>query len=488
MLGITRTQVPTLYQQALGHMGKGDYAAAETVFQSLLLVVPDLAEVHYQLARLDHWSGDAPAALTHLGKALALKPKEPALWELAAEIHGMAGDTDSAVAAYDAMIKLAPAALKPKVEKAHYLQTAGDFETSERLFRRLLKQHPYEGELYRLFLASKTVSPADPLVAAMIKALKHPRMSAAGKMHLNFAMAKVMEDAGETDRVFGFLDRANAIQQKSFPRDATASARERAGVLAAQAEGLDHKIEAQGTPTPIFVTGMPRSGTTLVERIIASHSAVEAGGETGHAMKLAYQHFGMGDKMRPLADISDDALDRYATYYRRSLRGATHKDARYVTDKSIRSEYVFGLIHAAVPDARVIVVHRDPRDIALSIYKNYFKDGTHRYANDLRAIAETIHAFHQSVALWKDRLPGMIHEVQYEELVNDPEPQARALIGAAGLDWEDACLDFHKARGPVKTLSFQQVRQPIHKGRADAWRKFATDLKPFTDAWEALTK
>ncbi|MEC3859911.1 sulfotransferase [Mesobacterium sp. TK19101] len=487
MLGVTRAQVPKLYQQGLGLVAKGDHEAAEQVFRSLLVVAPEVAEIHYQLARIAKSGGDAPAAIAHLEQALALKPKETALWELAAEIHGLAGDTDRAVAAFDAMIKLAPAALKPKVEKAHFLQTAGDFETSERLFRRLLKQNPYEGELYRLFLASKKVTPSDPLVAAMVKALKHPRMSEAGKMHLNFAMAKVMEDNGEPAKAFAFLDRANALQQKSFPRDAEASERERVGVLAAQAHGLDRQIEARGTPTPIFVTGMPRSGTTLVERIIASHSLVEAGGETGHAMKLAYQNFGVGEKIRQLRDIPDDALARYAAQYRRSLRGVTHKDALYVTDKSIRSEYVFGFVHAALPDARVIVVHRDPRDIALSIYKNYFKDGTHRYANDLRDIAETIHAFHQSVALWKDRLPGMIHEVQYEDLVTDPEPQARALIAAAGLDWEDACLEFHKVKGTVKTLSFQQVRQPIHKGRAEAWRKCETELKPFTDAWEALT-
>jgi hypothetical protein len=228
---------------------------------------------------------------------------------------------------------------------------------------------------------------------------------------------------------------------------------------------------------------MPRSGTTLVEQIVASHDTARAGGEMGHALRLAFRHFVKAGRVTPLRDLGPADLAHYAADYLALARRDTQATAGVITDKSIQTHMIFGLVRRALAGARIVIVHRDPRDIALSIYKTPFRLGTHRYSNDLADIADEIKRFRRSVAHWRERMPSALHEVRYEDLVADPEPQARALIAAAGLDWQDACLSFHERGGAVRTLSVAQVRQPIHAGRREAWRKFEAQLQPFIDAW-----
>jgi hypothetical protein len=230
----------------------------------------------------------------------------------------------------------------------------------------------------------------------------------------------------------------------------------------------------------VFVCGLPRSGTTLVEQIIAAHSAARAGGEMGHALLKAHQMLGLD---KPLRDTAAESFHDWATAVMRLAMRDAGPGAGVITEKAIQSHRIFGLIHRTLPGARLIVVHRDPRDIALSVYKNHFATGAHRYANDLADIAGEIRLFRDSIAYWKAQLPGAIHEVHYEELVADAESQSRALIAAAGLDWEDGCLRFHEAKGAVQTLSIAQVRQPIHAGRRQAWKAYETELQPFIQAW-----
>lgn len=487
MLPLTRASVPGLYQRAIALHQAAQFAQAEAVYLQILTIVPDLPEVRFRLAQLNLQRGTPEQGVDHLQAALEQKSDQPELWKLATDLYAALGETDQVLAAHDALIRLNPKGIKPKADKAFYLQSAGRLVEAEKLLRKLLKQSPLDGELYRMLAIAHKFVPGDPLIRDMQKAFAHPRQTNISKMHMAFALAKAMEDSGAYDQVFKALRLANGLQRETYPSNLDAREAERRGVLAAQSDPSPNPVTQAGSPTPVFVTGMPRSGTTLVEQIIASHSRVLAGGEMGHALKIAYGLFGAGQHMTPLPGIAKERLAEYAQRYRQALRSSVLGAGAYVTDKSIKSELVFGLIRAAMPDARFVVVHRDPRDIALSIYKNYFHDGRHRYSNDLAEIAATIHSFQETVAFWKAHDPEMIHEVHYEDLVTDPEPQSRALIAAAGLEWEDQCLDFHKSKAVVKTLSLAQVRQPIHAGRTKAWQRYEADLKPFSDAWEALT-
>lgn len=475
--------VKTIYDKALALAHQGDVAQAAGLLDGLALQAPNLPEIHFQRARLAARLGDQDKRLSSIDRALELRPSEPAILTEAIAAHSLAGHHDTVLSLFDRLIALDPKAIKPQAEKALYLQTAGRFDDSENLLRKLQKKHPYDAELYRMLATTIRIQPNDPMIGAMRRLANHPKLSPQGRMHINFALAKAMEDTKTTAKVFPHLNIANKAQAELWPDDPNARNAERNGVLAAQ-KGLSQVAGSTGThPSLIFVTGLPRSGTTLAEQIIASHSKVHAGGEMATALRTAYDLFRAGAEMRPLANEPQDRLKDFATRLNSAIHPFANPTKTHLTDKSIMAYLIYGLLHATLPNARFIVVHRDPRDIALSIYKNHFSAGTHRYANDLAAIAEVIKSFRQIIAHWRDTLPDRFAEIRYEDLVSDPETQSKHLIAAAGLDWEDQCLNFHEKGGTVKTLSLHQVRQPIYKSSAAAWRRYETELQPFIDAW-----
>lgn len=475
--------VKSTYDKALTLARQGDVVQAASLLDGLALTAPSLPEIHFQRARLAARLGDQDNRLSSIDRAVSLRATEPAILTEAIAAHSAAGHHDTVLDLYDQLIALDPKAIKPQAEKALYLQTAGRFEESEKLLRKLQKKHPHDAELYRMLATTIRIAPNDPMIGAMRRLASHPRLSALGRMHINFALAKAMEDTKNTAKVFPHLHLANKTQAELFPDDPASRATEREGVLAAQ-RNLNIVPAAKGTdPALIFVTGLPRSGTTLVEQIIGSHSKVHTGGEMATALRTAYSVFGQGAEMRRLTEEPADSFHTFTQRLDSALHSFADPAKPYLTDKSIMVFLIYGLLHAALPNARFIVVHRDPRDIALSIYKNHFNAGTHRYANDLATIAEVIKSFRQIISHWRDTLPDRFAEVRYEDLVADPETQSKRLIASAGLDWEDQCLNFHQKGGTVKTLSLHQVRQPIYQSSAAAWRRYETELQPFIDAW-----
>lgn len=475
--------IRSTYDKALILARQGEIAQAASLLDGLALTAPNLPEIHFQRARLAARSGDHEKRLSSIDRALALRPHEPAVLTEAIDAHGTAGHHDMVLDLYDRLIATDPKAIKPQAEKALYLQTAGRFDESEKLLRKLQSKHPNDAELYRMLATTIRIDPKDPMIGAMRRLANHPRLSVQGRMHINFALAKAMEDTKNTAKVFPHLRLANKAQAELFPDDPASRTAERTGVLAAQ-KGLAAVEGTKGTnPALIFVTGLPRSGTTLVEQIIASHSKVQAGGEMATALRTAYTVFGQGADMRRLPKEPPQTFHDFTNRLNDANRAFANPAKPYLTDKSIMAFLIYGLLHATLPNARFIVVHRDPRDIALSIYKNHFSAGTHRYANDLASIADVIKTFREVIAHWRQTLPDRLTEFRYEDLVADPESQSRRLIDAAGLDWEDQCLNFHEKGGTVKTLSLHQVRQPIYKSSTAAWRRYETELQPFIDAW-----
>ncbi|MBV2358878.1 sulfotransferase [Thalassococcus sp. CAU 1522] len=483
MLSLPAAEKRRLFAEALAHRKARRFDAAKDILKRLMLSEPGNAELHFLMSQVAYDEGDRDQALQQMAEATRHAPENAKLLTSAAERFAQLQANDLALAAFDRLIALDPKAVAPRANRARHLQVMGRLDEAEAELRKLIARHEADLELYRILLGTVRPKPNDPILRKMERFWTSSRMNDEARMNLGFALAKAMEDTGQFDRVFGFLAAANQAQRKLAPYSAETLRAETDRLLAAQDGAELTPADGVAEISSVFVCGMPRSGTTLAEQILGQHSAVTAGGELGHAYRQAILTFGDGDGLKPLSSLSSKSLRLWADRYQRMVRRDTGATSPVVTDKSMRTERLFGYIRRGIPGAGMIVIHRDPRDIALSIYKNHFALGTHRYANDLADIAFVIKLFRRSVALWRDRMPGIVHEVRYEDLVMDPEPHARALVAAAGLDWQESCLRIQDSKSTVQTLSLAQVRQPIHAGRRQAWRRYETEMAPFIDAW-----
>ncbi|MFV0336000.1 MAG: tetratricopeptide repeat-containing sulfotransferase family protein [Tropicimonas sp.] len=483
MLPLNPARFSEQFQKARKLQAAGRLAEAGSIYEALAAMAPDRPEIPFQRAAIAWQQGEEALAIDHLRRARKASPQDPRILKVLADRLFDIGEDGEALEINEAMIAAFPGDAGLRIDRGFHLQRRGDFEAAERELWQAMKLDPARGEPYRMLARNRKLKAGDPLIARMQKALKNSGLKPGAREEIQFAMAKAMEDTGQHDRVFGYLTPANAAMKQRYGYDVASRRKEVDGLIAAfRGHDFTAPPTGEGAFAPIFVTGLPRSGTTLVERILASHSRVTAGGEMPFAVRSAYSVIGDSQRgFRPMADITAADLALIGERYEQAVRKAVSFD-RIVTDKAIQAHLVMGLLRQAIPGARFIVVRRDPRDCLYSIYKNMFAPGKHRYAYDLEDLAAYYASFLKILDFWREVMPGGFHEVHYEDLVADPEPQSRALIAAAGLDWEDACLQSHKSGGAVKTLSMQQVRQPIYRSSAQAWRRYEAELQPLVAA------
>ncbi|MEL7211036.1 MAG: sulfotransferase [Pseudomonadota bacterium] len=475
-----KQSVQALFEKGAKLARAGDLNGAAKQFRLIVKTNPNVAEAQFQLGQIAARQGNGVEATTRFAAAYKLRPSEPGVIAAYAGALHQAGKDAAALPLYDKLIALRPNDAKPRADKAFLLQRAGQFDAAEAEFRAALANDPYDGELYRVFLATKKLDADDPLIPSMKTAWGSVKLNDRARANLGYALAKVMEDTGQHDQVFKYLDPANALMANAFPFQMSERVAEVQTIRRLFDDWTPPKLEKTTNAQPIFITGMPRSGTTLVEQILASHSRVTGGGELAIALKLAYQTIGFEDGgVMPGPKAITDLGFAYEKELKRKI--GPHGIA---TDKSIQTYMVMGLMKHAIPGAKFVIVKRDPRDVGLSIYKNYFAAGTHRYATDLRVIGEYIALYEQLIAFWKARIPDAIYEVAYEDLIANPEEETRKLVAACGLDWEDACLTFHETKRDVKTLSLHQVRQPIYASSTKAWMRYEKELAPLIEALE----
>ncbi|SNT05721.1 tetratricopeptide repeat-containing sulfotransferase family protein [Tropicimonas sediminicola] len=485
MLPLNPSRIPTEFKRAQDLQRSGEFEKAKAIYKAIADVAPRLTEVHFHLGRIAFDQGDTDGALAHLERARRLKPAEPAILSAMTAVLSSVGRDKDAITLYDDALATHPTAENLRIDRAFLLQRMGEIDRADRELRRVLKKSPLRGDVYRMLVVPKKVKADDPVIRMMEQAHADPRVKGANRVQLQFALAKAMEDTGQTKRVFTYLTPANRATKELYKYDVS-ERRDEVEALIDAFSGHDFTPSAPASEdfAPIFVTGLPRSGTTLVEQVLASHSQVTAAGEQSISPRLCFGVIGMPKTgFRPAAELSGTEIEGLGQAYQDAIRKAVAFD-RVVTDKGIQSHLFMGLLKQAIPSARFVVVRRDPRDLLFSIYKNQFKPGTHRYAYDLEDLAAYYATFLRMLDFWREALPGGFHEISYEALVADPEAESRALVEAAGLEWEDACLEFHAAKREVKTLSIGQVRQPIYTTSARAWVKYETELAPLTAALE----
>ena len=301
------------------------------------------------------------------------------------------------------------------------------------------------------------------------------------KMHLAFGLGKAYEDLEQYGKAFEFFLEGNRLKRKTFSYDVSREegklCRLREAFRATFVRGLG--AAGNRSKVPIFVLGMPRSGTSLVKQILSSHADVFGAGELTLVEDTCAGHEGAGDKPWPerVCDFKDEDFHRCGSEYLSALRKQS-PPARHIIDMMPGNFERTGFIRLMLPSARIIHVRRHPLDTCFSIFANYFA-AHHPYAYDLRELGTYYRSYYEaSMAHWRRVLPNAMFELSYEDLVASPEAEIRRLLDHCGLPFDAACLDFHKTKRAVQTNSAIQVRQPIYDSSVGRWRHFEEELEP----------
>ena len=313
-------------------------------------------------------------------------------------------------------------------------------------------------------------------------------------LYLHFALAKAYEDCGEYDKAFEHLHRGNSIKWESLDYSPRTELDMIKGIIESYTPEVFQAGSGMGQESelPVFIIGMPRCGSTLVEQILDCHPAIVSTGETDlfrRVLNLAGRARGHGEDMiHYILESANMAGPQYLDTLE-TFAPSTHKalEATRITDKTLNNFLYLGLIHLAMPNARVIHCRRDPVDICLSCYKQIF-DFSLEYTYDLETLGTYYRYYHELMLHWEDVLPGRYLELRYEELVEEPEREIRRILDWLGLEFSPACLEFHKNKRQVKTASLAQVRQPMYKGSVKLWRRYEKHLAPLLEVLGPLVE
>ena len=303
------------------------------------------------------------------------------------------------------------------------------------------------------------------------------RLPSGKKVYLHFALAKALEDVGDYRRSFEHLLQGNALKRREVNYNEAANQQTIAGLIYAFDSALLARFQGMGdrSTVPIFVLGMPRSGSTLVEQILASHPLVHGAGELMNLSRVVKEASDAARRPQGLAggtrSFEADDYRRIGQEYLASLPPLPEGKTR-ITDKAPGNFFQVGLIHLALPNARIIHTLRDPVDTCLSCFSRLFTRGQ-TYSYNLSELGRYYRGYRELMAHWQSVLPaGAMLDVSYEEVVDNLEEQARRLIDFCGLPWDDRCLSFHKTRRPILTASSVQVRQPVYRTSVQRWRRY----------------
>jgi tetratricopeptide (TPR) repeat protein len=469
---------------ALKDQGKLDEAV--TCYRQALVLKPDYPEAHNNLGAALMAQGKLDEAVTCYRQALVLKPDYPEAHNNLGAALMAQGKRDEAVACYRQALVLRPVFAEAHNNMGNVLRSLGRLNEARDYFGKAIRLAPKNPVFYFSLAASKQFAAGDPHLAAMQELAQDiGRLNAEQQIYLHFGLGKALADVKQHEQAFHYLLQGNALKRQQIAYDEAATLEFFQRIQTVFTPELMRSKQGPGNPStvPVFILGMPRSGTTLVEQILASHPKIFGAGERDDFKKAVIR---LSDRKRVsfpelVSTVSDEDLRQLGTSYLDVIR-ATAPEALRITDKMLLNFHYIGLIHLALPHARIIHTRRDPIDTCLSCFSTLFT-ANQPFSYDLAELGRYYRAYEALMQHWRNVLPnGVMLEVQYEQVVDDLEGQARRLVAHCGLDWDDACLAFHKTQRPVWTASVTQVRQPIYKSAVGRWRVYERFLGPLTKA------
>jgi len=497
----------------------GHHEQAKQLMHKSLSVNPNQPNVWYNLARAHYLSGERHESIAANTRAIALNPSHAEAYYNRANVQAEIRQYDAAIADYLQALRLDPnhwdagrnLALTYREIQQHdacidqlqrmiiqypddaqlhrslglTLRDVGDVAGAREHLTKAVALAPHDCELrYNLGLVKKYDAQDQVAIGEMEALAAQPNKPPQEGGYIHFALAKIYETLKDDAKAFTHYEQANAHIRSTIDYSTK------------RVEQYFDRLKAIFTPefiarnqqqseqalskTPIFILGMPRSGSTLIEQILSSHSEVIGAGElddlhlivTGNPWEKRADYLTLLDQMKP---------EQFAAMGARYIEQMQRFGERpYVTDKMPRNAHHVGMIRLMLPQAKVIYCQRDPLDTCLSIYKHLFF-GHHPYAYNQTEVAEHFLLQDELMQHWKRVMPGFVYDVSYEALVQNPEEQIRTLLDFCGLEWQENCLEFHRSDRTVRTASAMQVRQPLYKDAMQSWKRYADYITPMRD-------
>lgn len=427
--------------------------------------------------------GRARDACEAAAAAQRLAPLDPALLDGIGTLFSQANEPQRALVAYNQAIALAPDQPHFLFNRATAHRYLGQLAAAESDYDRVIALKPDDHEAHRNRSELRTQTPDNNHTSALEALLAKGTTGWTGEVELRYALAKEYEDLGEYERSFQQLQRGARLRRKYLRYDVTHDMATAGWIMEAfSGAAAPAPAGAYCEAAPIFIVGLPRSGSTLVDRILSSHSGVHSAGELPHfalALVEGVRRQTGGAQLARKELVARSAHLDFAALgneYLARVR-ASGIAAGCFTDKMPLNYLYCGLIQRALPNARIIHVRRRPMAACYAIYKTLFKDG-YPFSYDLGELAQYYAGYQRLMRHWEAIAPGRIHTVSYEALVADQVGVTRGLLDFCGLEWEDACIDFHKNQAPTTTASAVQVRQRLYDTSVSQWRHYEKQLAP----------
>lgn len=448
------------------------------------LAVSGKAALHLQRAQCLLVLGDRDTTRSAINKVVSLAENDVAILVVAGSILNKCEDVVAALAVFRQAQQLEPDNDSVLFNLATSLRFLGELDEAEEVINRVIESCPdnHQSVLFRADLRKQT--PDDNHIENLESRIAQGANDWKGEMNLFYALAKEAEDIGSYEKSFRALSRGSTVRRRHLDYDVLRDVavlddiRKHYGDPASCNAG-----DGCTTDGPVFIVGMPRTGTTLVERILAGHSKVTSAGELHDFSSELVKEISRVNDGKPVAkgDIVAASLQvdftRLGERYISAARQATDGSSAYVIDKLPFNFLYCGLIHRALPKAKIVHMTREPMDTCYAIYKTLFGQA-YPFSYDLDELATYFIAYRKLMDHWHEVMADLILDVAYEDVVADPEKQARRLIAHCGLQWESQCLDFHTSKAASTTASAVQVRQPVYSSSVQKWRYYEEQLAP----------
>jgi tetratricopeptide (TPR) repeat protein len=478
------------YAEALCNLGLvrnalEQHDVALPLLQRALQIRPNYAEAFVGLARVFHEKENIAEAERCARRAVELAPEKAEMCSQLAGIYTEMARSDEARQMYRRALEIDPENNEALLGLGHLEMESGDMEKAEAMFHQALALKADNlPARFHLAQVKKVKADDENLVALEAVAQESGKPLPAKKaMALHFALGKCYDDSKQYDKAFPHFLAGCRLKRATYSYAANEVSKHFDAIMQVFDKETLARLRGAGDPSavPIFVLGMPRSGTTLTEQIIASHPDVHGAGELPDLLAIAQRQsngVGFPDNIH---NIDPAQLTAWGADYVAGLR-ARAPEAKHITDKMPANFFAVGLIHLMLPNAKIIHVNRNPVDTCLSCFTRLF-NRKQEQTYDLTELGHYYVDYIRLMAHWRKVLPaGAFLDVQYEDIVADQEAQARRMLDHCGLEWNDACLDFHKHKRSIRTASVTQVRQPIYSSSVERWRPYEKHLGPLLDA------